>query len=415
MKGLHNRVFSILMAVFLVMGMMPAFGAVYAEDDASARGDSQSAASITKNGITIPYETLEDARDAADDGDTIVMLEDVAYDNGNFYVSGRTFTLDLNGHSLSSTGGVTLWVATDGNVTVTDSSSEGGGIIANENGDQAIMNDGTLTITGGTVTAGKLGVYNRQARATISGGMIISENGKSVYNGGGGSFNINGGKFSDTVGNGAEFNRSGGKKLCVVSGETYYELADPVWYNPEKDRYYTALGTAISDAGTAKSTLQLLRSVTQRDTSGDSLTEGQDITIDLNGYKFRDSTESATHSMLYVKGILTIDDSRGGGELSADYSQVFDFRGNGNSTLNVKGGRISSGWLSTLAYVNGSYSGTCNINVTGGTIESGIGIFYLSLGNTAKMSAVNVNISGGTLRIRSPYNNNFRGVVWSGF
>ena len=31
MKGLRNRVFSILMAVFLVMGMMPAFGTVYAE------------------------------------------------------------------------------------------------------------------------------------------------------------------------------------------------------------------------------------------------------------------------------------------------------------------------------------------------------------------------------------------------
>lgn len=53
MKGLRNRVFSILMAVFLVMGMMPAFGTVYAEDDASALGDSQSAASITKDGITI--------------------------------------------------------------------------------------------------------------------------------------------------------------------------------------------------------------------------------------------------------------------------------------------------------------------------------------------------------------------------
>ncbi len=46
MKGLRNRVFSILMAVFLVMGMMSAFGTVYAEDDASARGDSQSAASM---------------------------------------------------------------------------------------------------------------------------------------------------------------------------------------------------------------------------------------------------------------------------------------------------------------------------------------------------------------------------------
>ena len=74
--------------------------------------------------------------------------------------SGKTLTIDLNGHTISrslssaTSGGSVFTVA--GTLTITDSA--GGGVLSggwNSKGGGAIANSGTLTIAGGTITGSK--------------------------------------------------------------------------------------------------------------------------------------------------------------------------------------------------------------------------------------------------------------------
>lgn len=142
--------------------------------------------------------------------------------------AGRTLTLDLNGHTLSSEiGGVaTIW--NKGTLAI-KSSAEGGTITREVSGMYyVIRNNGVMTIDGTNLT-----VYNdnasdgsslidnnilsttdledesivdRQAKLTITGGTYRSANSNAVKNDPNGTLIINSGSFtSNTAGNGAVF------------------------------------------------------------------------------------------------------------------------------------------------------------------------------------------------------------------
>ena len=111
----------------------------------------------------------------------------------------KDFTIDLNGHTLSrgrttvDDNGSVIVVKSGASLTVMDSSGDNSGKITggySKNGG-AIINEGTLTIEGGTITenvAAKEGgaIYNKGTLA-VSGGSInnnVSEDGGGIFNGG---------------------------------------------------------------------------------------------------------------------------------------------------------------------------------------------------------------------------------------
>ena len=80
-------------------------------------------ASITRNGKTSYYATLQDAFDMAEDDDIVRMISDVMM-RRDLFVRNKRITLDLNDHGLfinySVIGYKILWVEDSGSLTLTD-------------------------------------------------------------------------------------------------------------------------------------------------------------------------------------------------------------------------------------------------------------------------------------------------------
>lgn len=160
---------------------------------------------------------------ALNQGGTAMLTQDItagATDRFLNVPSGKTVTLDLNGHTLSR--GLTNSAAAaygyviknEGTLTITDSA--GGGTITGGNnaGDGGgIYNTGTLTLNGGTITGNKAtgtdetgsggGIFNKTGGTlTVNGGCITNNiavgfHGGGVYNGG--TMNLQGGSITGNV------------------------------------------------------------------------------------------------------------------------------------------------------------------------------------------------------------------------
>ena len=106
--------------------------------------------SLTVDGTETPYRTFEEALTAAQQtqGGTLSLLADVNLAK-QVNVNSGTFTLDLNGHTLTS-GALNTLVVGDGSVTIQD--SKGGGVISNTSSDNIAVYCyvGNVTILGGS-------------------------------------------------------------------------------------------------------------------------------------------------------------------------------------------------------------------------------------------------------------------------
>jgi len=110
----------------------------------------------------VTYTFLQDAIDAAQAGDTIVMLTDVELTEGLVVAKGKDITLDLAGNDISR--------------TVTETITKN---------DSLILNKGTLTITGeGTLTYGYTGEKKALSASTIMNeqGTLTIEDGVNIVN-----------------------------------------------------------------------------------------------------------------------------------------------------------------------------------------------------------------------------------------
>ena len=112
---------------------------------------ANASASLTVNGTETPYRTFEDALAAAQErGGTLSLLADVNLAQ-QAHVNSGTFTLDLNGHTLTS-GALNLntLVVVGGSVTIQDST--GSGVISNTSSDDIAVycGGGNVTILGGS-------------------------------------------------------------------------------------------------------------------------------------------------------------------------------------------------------------------------------------------------------------------------
>ena len=111
---------------------------------------ANASASLTVGGTETPYGTFEDALTAAQQtqGGTLTLLNNVNLVT-QVYVNRGTFTLDLNGHTLTS-GDYNTLVVGDGSVTIQD--SKVGGVISNTRSDGIAVYcyGGNVTILGGS-------------------------------------------------------------------------------------------------------------------------------------------------------------------------------------------------------------------------------------------------------------------------
>ena len=112
---------------------------------------ANASASLTVNGTATPYRTFEDAlATAQEQGGTLSLLADVNLAK-QAHVNSGTFTLDLNGHTLTS-GALNLntLVVVGGNLTIQDST--GSGVISNTSSDDIAVycGGGNVTILGGS-------------------------------------------------------------------------------------------------------------------------------------------------------------------------------------------------------------------------------------------------------------------------
>lgn len=218
---------------------------------------------------TTTYNTLGDAVNAVQKGDTITLLEDVSLDNAIGVSGGQSFTLNLNGKTVTAQKNFLDIV--NGNVTL-----RGGTVIANGTVASTAKRDGNiygkLTITDGTYTATG---SNDTLKAT--GGKIVVDGGtfsgvNAMYVTGGGKIEVNSGNFTGTY---ALYEEAGGSAIINGGNFTAREFACAV----------TDGSSLVIDRGTFTSKDNAVVG-----TNGSSNFAGSTITI--NGGTFNGNIES---------------------------------------------------------------------------------------------------------------------------
>ena len=174
------------------------------------------------------YGTLSEAIDAAADeeeGSNIGYIKLLADVEEGIYVEGGNFTLDLNGHTISSEGH-TLVIRNQSNVTIVDGSeTKSGKVISLGEGSFAvgITNSASVTINGGTYESTHLYALNLEGNssATINGGSYVNSY-LPVFIGEGCSATIVGGTFIYTENSAIRNNGN----LLVKGGTFTYDGED---------------------------------------------------------------------------------------------------------------------------------------------------------------------------------------------
>lgn len=157
------------------------------------------------------YETLVEAVAAAEDDDTVTLLDNINGINGNIVIEAdKNFTLDLNGYTINGgTGTAKAAITNHGTLTITDSSAKKTGTIKrDDNGDRGyyvILNHGTMTIEQANVVNNSghdgsslicNGDNDEEANLTINGGRFTQLNFIAIKNGVNGILVVNGGEIT---------------------------------------------------------------------------------------------------------------------------------------------------------------------------------------------------------------------------
>ena len=165
---MKKRLLCILTALALCLSLLPTTALAGAGD----------VASVTSGGVTTDYATLEGAIAAAQasSDSTVKMLQSVELSK-NIEVTQGTFTIDLNGKTVSSLGGLNgayvfkLPKGSTANVLLTDTAS-GGTVQAYSKKTGIFMEGGALTVQNVTVTGGGTGIAARKGTLTLDNATV---------------------------------------------------------------------------------------------------------------------------------------------------------------------------------------------------------------------------------------------------
>ncbi|MCD8371677.1 MAG: carbohydrate-binding domain-containing protein [Clostridia bacterium] len=147
-------------------------------------GTNEVVATITTDGVTLSYTSLAAAIAAANNGDVIVITAETITLTETITISGKDITIDLNGNTMTNDGAAIDTITVESGATLTIEDSGSNGTIKSTNTEKnAIQNDGTLTVKGGTIT-GRNGIKSTSGTVTVYGGAITGTEAQGIYNNG---------------------------------------------------------------------------------------------------------------------------------------------------------------------------------------------------------------------------------------
>ena len=129
---------------------------------------------------SVGYDSLQDAIDAAQDGDTIVLMRNVSEDfSDNLfyelrYSVNKPVTIDLNGHSYSIRGVYVTFYCVGAALTICDSSGGRGSVACDGRLIEALAAS-QITITGGAFDCSTLIDASSDAQISITGGRFTQD------------------------------------------------------------------------------------------------------------------------------------------------------------------------------------------------------------------------------------------------
>ena len=339
-------------------------------------------------------------------------------------VSGGTLTANPYDATSAACG---IYHPNEGTLTIT------GGTINVNNGVGVLMRGGEMTMTGGEINAtgdatrtGSVGdanqkigvsgvIFDRDANYPYAATTSIKIDGEAKVNGAKAAvelindnnvadaksaFKLKGGTYSSDISALLDENSVAEEKDGVYVVTTYYAQVG--------ETRYTTLQDAV-DAATAGQTVTVITDVDM--TSGKNITvkEGQNIVLDMNGHSIKGA--NADHKNILVKGKLTLMDSKENstGKIYAEtpyqygvYDKPLVYVGS-NGEFVMESGHIYSvipektadnGQFGIGAYDNST------VTINGGTVESG---WYAIAGNGIGVQTTAITINGGTLVSTSDY------------
>ena len=388
------------------------------------------------------YSSLQEAADAAVDGEIIKLVKDIEL-NECVYFNNKV-RLDLNGHCITnvrsgSTAPEQSTICAVKGVDVTDSSADRMGTIRHTGNDGCAINGkddvsigedvtiestdgcgilqegGTLRIYSGMVSGKNVGVklsnVSQEANASIEGGTIFATDGVSVIfdknDANSGEFVISGGNFGDAAGNdGAKFTLPLGMSLQMADGEQWYTLKDAAIAMIGETQYAT-LADAI-DAANSGDTIYIIHDGEIPST----MIIQKDLTIKMNGHTLIADID-LTKRVFDIRANLTLE---GEGTITKTTSNLVDLNAGSltidGPTLHTDGAlAVSTSYLAaylvpvTLTLKSGTISSnlghaieflqprvTPTVIITGGTVKSGDTAVYYS----CDYYDASLSITGGT-------------------
>ena len=401
------------------------------------------------------FASIQDAIDAAQNGETVVVLKDVVIDelatetldgkyDTYFKVEGKTVTIDLNGKTISGNyeSNTSMLVGlfsteNNGHLTLEDNSTEKTGTVnicaKNEKVYALIANyepGCTITINGGRYELDKA----KDSHMYTGGNEGIVVNGGYFYLGNVGVgtngqpwiFNALGANANNVIVNGGTFNadvnhqfwanevyvpetlalrNNGNGTWTVYEAEAYVvETASSTGASPRKVGYVTLTEAFAVAMDKNYTTVGLSKDITTENVY--TIKAGETVTFDLNGKTLRGTDNTSKNfGLIQNNGTLTVDATNGGSMLLTAtvnsgwnrYSAVIS--NNPGATLVVNGGTIEHLGGTDMAYgidalTNGGI-GDVNTTINGGTIKSTYRAVRQFLNSDSKEN--NLTVNGGTL------------------
>ena len=206
----------------------------------------KAAAKIEKEGEQPQYYAAQDLptgyTNMSHDGETLTLLQDVNLGEeyiktGISYGSDKfSFTLDLNGHTLTSANSSGAVQIGSCNFTLTDGSEDKTGTIAGEGTGIQLFDGSSLNMTGGRVSGSNGIEVKSGASLNISGGTVVGNayDGVGLYVKGAGKIQLTGGTFQ-----GVDYSIKSAVELADLLGEkdgqkcAYYRDGKPIAPNAD--------------------------------------------------------------------------------------------------------------------------------------------------------------------------------------
>jgi hypothetical protein len=405
------------------------------------------------NGVT--YPTLQAAIDAANNGDTVVVLRDHTMnmiDRDHFIgvENNKSITLDLNGKTITANA-TDIMQATDyirvvhvlegSSLVIEDSVGTGKVVAFGDNSKLAYMlsNSGTLLVNSGNfelsaITGGAM-FWSTNANMTIAGGNFVQNTKGWMFNTKGDSYyaqnpnviTVTGGTFNRDFLAGPP-NENDDFEVALGENAQYINNGDGTWTVTTNaapvakigDVEYSTLQAAI-DAAQNGDEIVLVSDIYVDSADAINggefnynilyLVEAKDITINFGGYYIYVTTDEAGEATPAITGYLVAVifsnngsnltlKGEGGIKVTETNLAMYDLIYNNDSTLVIEGGEYVSAARDCLVYGDGAHSTT----IAGGNFTiTNLGSFNANgtqnkpwISNTQGKNESYVLYSGGT-------------------